>query len=86
MKSIWDMSEYYIDQLFVQKCKELGIEIVDCQHYCNEGDKYEFKSTEDLQTVAGELLKLAFADPNGFQISFKDVEDTHLIFIYYPDL
>lgn len=79
-------NEYYIDQLFVARCKELGIEIEDYQHFCNEGDMYEFKSTEDLQTIAVELLQLAFADPNGFRIGIKDVDDTHLIFIYYPDL
>jgi len=79
------MSEFNIDKEFVATCKQFGVEIVDAQLYTNEGVKYEFASTEDLQLVCYELLALAWQDPDGFKIGIKNTEDTHIIFIYYAE-
>jgi len=71
-------------QWFPKRCKELGVEIVDYQYYCNECDKYELASTEDMQLMCTELVNHCFYENEDFKMSFKNTEDTHIILLYDP--
>ena len=74
-----------IFQWFPARCKELGVEIEDYQYYVNECEKYELKSTEDMQLMCSEIINHCFYENEDFKVSFKNTEDTHIILLYIPE-
>ena len=72
-------------QWFPARCEELGIEIEDYQYYVNECEKYELKSTEDMNLMCSEIINHCFYEKEDFKVSFKNTEDTHIILLYDPE-
>ena len=74
-----------IFQWFPKRCEELGVKVVDYQYYCNECDKYELASSEDMQLMCTEIMNYLFYEKQDFKVSFKETYDTHIILLYDPE-
>ena len=81
--------DFYINDVFQEKCRQDNVHIEDVEHWTNEGTRFEFKRYDDLEKAVKIYLDSVAKDPDGIWYKMQvhaDAENgRYFLWSLYPD-